>query len=578
MQFFSKVWLQLGDRIPNHNESHTKTLYQGIFVIVLVLTARILGWLQPLELIVFDTLLKLRPPEPPDDRITLIKITREDIERWGGYPIPQQKITELVEKLQHHNPAVIGLNLLGDVFPNDNQEITQLFEKYDNLVISEKVFPPQILASSNISPEHIGFVDIITDPDKYLRRMVLGTNDPVDLETFRFSFTIKLAQKYLSQKGYILDNGIKKSDAMRFGDTEIPLVEKTYGGYVGIDSGGIQTLINYRQHPNPFNQISIQDLNRHQLSVDIIKGKVIIVGVTDPTTRRTIKTPTSIFPRTHMTGVDIQGHVTSQIISAVLDNRLLLRPWNIIPEYLWFISFTFICLFILRGGKNYFPLISLTLTSLTLCYISLILGHWIVYYPFIPVIFLGLISWYNTRTKVRKLLKEESELRQKVIDRTFSIIHNGPLQTLSGIRRYAQTQGDSNLTSYLEKLDEEIRSIGEFSRNENSDFYHQFYLSNNETLDLSSPVQELFYQLFNKTIERDLLGFKTFKIKIRSFDPIDDKNLTIEIKRELCRFLEEMLCNCEKHARGASQLKAIGKHANDMYILRIEDNGLVLNR
>ena len=52
---------------------------------------------------------------------------------------------------------------------------------------------------------------------------------------------------------------------------------------------------------------------------------------------------------------------------------------------------------------------------------------------------------------LRKLLKEESELRQKVIDRTFSIIHNGPLQTLSGIRRYAQTQGDSNLTSYFKE-------------------------------------------------------------------------------------------------------------------------------
>ena len=127
MQRFSKVWSPLGDRTPSHDENRSKTLFQAIFITALVLSIRILGWLQPLELIAFDTLLKLRLPEPSDDRITLIKITQEDIEDWGGYPLPPPQIIELVEELQQHEPAVIGLNLLGDILPNDNQEIDNLF-------------------------------------------------------------------------------------------------------------------------------------------------------------------------------------------------------------------------------------------------------------------------------------------------------------------------------------------------------------------------------------------------------------------------------------------------------------------
>ncbi len=62
-------------------------------------------------------------------------------------------------------------------------------------------------------------------------------------------------------------------------------------------------------------------------------------------------------------------------------------------------------------------------------------------------------------------------------------------------------------------------------------------------------------------------------MKTRSFDPIKEKNLSTEQKRELCQFLEEALCNVGKHALGAKRIQATGKENQGRYTLSIKDNG-----
>ncbi|MEM9218629.1 MAG: CHASE2 domain-containing protein [Cyanobacteria bacterium P01_F01_bin.150] len=566
---------------------------------VLVLTARSLGFLEPLELISLDILLKLRPPESPDERITLIKITQADIERWGGYPIPNHRIVELIEKLQVHKPAVIGLNLLDDLLPEKKQELAALFQKYDNLIISEKILPPQILAPQSINSNQVGFSDINIDRDQYLRRILLGTANPVnsdDLDDFKFSFTIRLADKFLLSHGYVLENGLQNPDAMRYADTEFPLIEKNYGSYIDIDAGGIQTFINYRQNKKPFNEICIQGLSENNSISHFITDHILIIGVTDPTTRGLIEIPLTRYSSTPaITGVDVQGHAVSQIISAVMDNRVLLRSWHYLYDYFWIFAWGGILSFGSdiknKEKRSHYFLLTINLLIFTLCYTLILEGVWVSYstiLTFSILIFLvDLVRNYLVETeKIEakkeedRRIKEESKLRNKIIERMFLIMHNGPLQTLSSMIKDARTKNNLNLLHKLELLDSELRRIGEISKDNNSDFYHKFYLGNNKKIDLRLPISELFYQLFFETIERDLSGFKRLKVKIRSFDPItsDNYSLTIDEKRELCRFLEEMLCNIEKHAVGASQIKVIGKICKQkkIYTLRIEDNGSIL--
>jgi two-component sensor histidine kinase len=103
---------------------------------------------------------------------------------------------------------------------------------------------------------------------------------------------------------------------------------------------------------------------------------------------------------------------------------------------------------------------------------------------------------------------------------------------------------------------------------------NRLYLNSGLELDLQAPIYELLYQVYTYTLERDLPCFKTLKIKVRTFDPIDNQYLSIEQKRGLCRFLEEALCNVGKHALGVTRLSVTYTLKEGWYILGITDNGV----
>jgi two-component sensor histidine kinase len=90
---------------------------------------------------------------------------------------------------------------------------------------------------------------------------------------------------------------------------------------------------------------------------------------------------------------------------------------------------------------------------------------------------------------------------------------------------------------------------------------------------LKNPIHEVLYQVYNSTLERDFPCFKTLKVKIRTFDPISDRYLSLEQKIGLCRFLEEALCNVGKHAIGVTQLEVTCISYEGWCTLSIIDNG-----
>jgi two-component sensor histidine kinase len=49
------------------------------------------------------------------------------------------------------------------------------------------------------------------------------------------------------------------------------------------------------------------------------------------------------------------------------------------------------------------------------------------------------------------------------------------------------------------------------------------------------------------------------------------------LKRDLCLWLEEALCNVGKHAQGATRLVVTGHHHENQYVLHFQDNGIGLN-
>lgn len=172
--------------------------------------------------------------------------------------------------------------------------------------------------------------------------------------------------------------------------------------------------------------------------------------------------------------------------------------------------------------------------------------------------------------------------RKAILEVVFLAIHNGPLQTLDKILRIVRSQDLAiknsilELEPELEKLNQELRGIYEFWQQESIVQESRLYLDKQIILNLQDPLHEILYQVYIHTLERDFPCFQTIKLKIRSFEAVDESCLTIENKRRICRFLEEALCNVGKYATGITCLKVTCFLSVGWYTLSIVDDGLGL--
>lgn len=551
----------------------------GIVVTGVVIIARALGYFQHLELAVFDNFLCLRPAEPVDERITIVGINEADIRSVGTYPIPDREIAALLRKLQSYKPKVIGLDIVRDLpVEPGHASLVAAFKDIDNLIAIEKVLPAEVAPPPTLPPEQVGFADAILDADGHLRRSLLGTPTP---KGYRFSLSLRLAKTYLSSQGFSLENGIEDPKTMRFGATEIPRFVPNYGGYVGADAGGIQVLLNFRNSRERFRIVSLNDIKTGKVNSKWLRDRIIIIGLTAPSVKDIANTSAiaSINPAPGTVyGVEIQAHAVSQIISAVLDKRPLLKVWSDGWEYLWILFWGVIGISFGRLTqsplRNVLGVLIASISLIGIGYSCIILGWWIPVAPATIVLIIngiGLTAFYQYDRALRSRISD----RQFLIERTFDTIHNGPLQTLAKVLRSAREENlpADRFIEELETLNYELRAIYEFMQKEPLTQTDSLYLGKSLELNLQAPIHEILYQVYTHTLERDLPCFKTLKVKIYSFEPIDNRQLNTEQKRGICRFLEEALCNVGKHATGVTRLVVTCAQKENCYILSITDNG-----
>jgi CHASE2 domain-containing sensor protein/two-component sensor histidine kinase len=553
-----------------------------IVLIILVILVRLSGYLQYLEWDAFDYLLKLRPTESIDERIVIIGINEEDIKTIKKYPIPDQELAQLIIKLQTYKPRVIGLDIIRDLPVEPGyQQLQNIFANTKNLIGIEKVVIDEINPPPSLPPEQVGFVDAILDNDNHLRKSLLSTYN--DNNEYKFSLSIRLVIDYLKQEKIEINNGIKDTEAMRFNDVELPRFFSNSGAYINADAGGLQMLINFRSGKQRFRTISLNQIKKNQFNPDWLRDRIIIIGMTAPSVKDIINIaaiPSNNPSPGQVYGVEIQAHIISQIISAVKDQRPLLQTWSDVSEYLWIIfcgliGITFSRL-ILHPFKIFIIVVFLSFFVILISYLSILFGWWLPLVPTVLILILngiGLGAFYQYEYYLKNQLRE----REMIIDQTFDTIHNGPLQTLSQLIRTARENeiSSTQLVTELEELNQELRAIYEAMKIQSLTKKEYIYLGEGIEINLQSPIYEILYEVYTKTLERDFPYFQTLKVKIRSFDDIEPPKLTIEQKRELCRFLEESLCNVGKYAMGVTRLNVTYTCERGLYILRISDNGKV---
>ena len=557
--------------------------WSGLLAIGVVMVLKVLGAFQPLEWKLLDFLMRSRPPEPQDARITIVGINEADIAWLRNYPLSDQQMADLIQALNRYQPRVIGIDVFRDLpdrsDPEGAKTLADIFQNQPNVIAVEKILNSPPISPPQSSPEEqVGFADTLPDSDGFLRRSLLGAQDE-NSEAYLLSLVTRLAEQYLKAEGIELGNGIRDPDAMRFGQVELPRFRANDGGYIRAEAEGTQMLVNFRSGPESFAIVSLRELMTGQVSSELLQDRVVLVGITADSVKDIVNSAAIAGAELNLVpGVVFQAHATSQILSGVLDGRPFLSVWPEWAEYGWILIWGLGGLGLGRLSRspgNQLQLAFLTGSGL-LCfaYVSLLIGVWIPLLPALAVFSLNSIVFYTFYVYDRGL-RERIQARQILIERSYDDIHNGPLQHLAILRQKSHSQqlSAAQLTEELDRLNQEVRQVYTKLQEDSDLEVERISLDGNQTVKLDASLHELLYEVYCKTIVREFPGFANIRLKMPEFEPLAEQGLTRDQKRSLCRFLEESLCNVGKYAQGATRLEISCRQEGERNVIQVIDNG-----
>lgn len=362
-----------------------------------VLLLHSIGLLQSLELAGLDQFFRLRPNEPPEQRITIVAIDEAYLKEVGSWPIPDANIAQLLEKLNVHKPRAIGLDIYRDLLVEPgNQELRKAYKSIPNLI------GIQLLANDkkvNVSPplglnkDQVGFNNVLYDLDGKVRRSLLywHVNNQV-----HESFALKLALLYLKSENIIPTKAKNNPEYLQLGKAVFTRFQANDGGYVGADARGYQILTNF---PKPkcqsssgewcnFPQVSIRDVLADKVEENFIKDRIILIGSTAPSLQDFVFIPYSsslMGTAKPLPGIQLQAYFISELISAALQGRPLLKVWPDLLEDLWIFIWSYLGTVttwrIRDATKSLFSILVCCLVLTLSAYLAFLYGWWI---PLIP--------------------------------------------------------------------------------------------------------------------------------------------------------------------------------------------------
>lgn len=327
-----------------------KGILTSLLVSGLVLGARSLSVLEPVELWGFDRLLSWRPAAGVDERFLVVTLDETDIqtqpqaERVGS--LSDEALTQVLDILATYQPRVIGLDIYRDR-PTDSQatRLLQALQQNDRLIAlcksRDAVLDPVGIAPPPEFPEaRIGFSDFIEDRDGILRRQLISLDpDPASPCTTPYSFSARLAFRYLQDEG--ITPRFTRDGHLQLGEAVLRRVRSRWGGYQGIDAAGNQLMLNYRAGASAHtlaDQVSLSQLLTGQVAPAAIRDRIVILGVTAGSAGDYWFTPFGSSRQDRVAGVFVQTHMTSQLVAAALDQRPIIWVWPLWGEALWIVS------------------------------------------------------------------------------------------------------------------------------------------------------------------------------------------------------------------------------------------------
>ncbi|MBW4668778.1 MAG: CHASE2 domain-containing protein [Cyanomargarita calcarea GSE-NOS-MK-12-04C] len=316
----------------------------SIIVTILIIVIRSLSLLQPYELSAFDSLMRLRPEEAPDNRILIVTITNTDVQSQpvrerGSASLSDKTLAQLLAKLLQMQPRVIGLDIYREnAVKSEFADLAKTLQQNDKFIaickISEESKDAGVSPPPEVPTHRLGFSDAVIDSDNIIRRQLLALSPISPCNTDK-SLSFQLATIYLASEN--IHPTLNQEKNLQFGNTVFQNLEENSGGYHGVDNLGHQVMLNWRSSDLVAKQVTLADVLNNQLASELVKNRVVLIGTVAESFQDYWSTPYSAgkFPHEEMPGVVVQAHMVSQILSATLDNRPLiwfLSKWS---EALW---------------------------------------------------------------------------------------------------------------------------------------------------------------------------------------------------------------------------------------------------
>ena len=309
-------------------------------VTALVIALRLTGLFQLLELSAYDQLFRLRPQSTPDSRIVIVGISESDLQQLKKWPIPDNILAELINKIKQQEPRAIGLDLYRDlpVEPGHDQ-LVEVYNSTPNLIGIKKVVggtsgpavnpPPELAAKGQISAN-----DVPLDSDSKVRRHFLYVTDVESLG-------LKLAYIYLDREGISPKASSINPEYLQLGKVTFVPFGGNDGSYVRTDDRGYQTLLNYRGPASSFKTVTVMEVLENRIPPDLMRDRIVLIGSTADSLNDLLYTPynSNLIGITKRTaGVEVHANLISMILSSVLDDRPLIKTWPEWLEWLWILG------------------------------------------------------------------------------------------------------------------------------------------------------------------------------------------------------------------------------------------------
>jgi CHASE2 domain-containing sensor protein len=329
-----------------------------------IVGVRQLGVLEGFELRSYDHFIRSLPPEEPDNRVLVVGITEEDIQKLKEESISDATMAKFLNKIEEYEPRAIGMDVLRDVpIGQGRQDLIKILKNNENIIAGCKLSSesePGVAAAPGVPKERIGFADLPQDPDVIIRRSALVSTPTTpkgavenihvcnyaDSENQVLSLAFNVALLYLDKDNIVpedIEKGPNQGD-IKLGAALFKRLGENVGGYRNLNAPDYQILIKYRSGEKAIPQVSLLDVLNGKINPDLVKDRVVMIGYTATTKNDDFPTPYSAGKqdRVEMPGVLIHAHIVSQIISAVWDNRPLIWYWPFGGEVLWIFGWSIV--------------------------------------------------------------------------------------------------------------------------------------------------------------------------------------------------------------------------------------------